>query len=48
MKNWDEFDELGHCSGKQDLQDAEYACNKLGIELRHVNYVKEYWNSVFT
>ncbi|XP_061387101.1 mitochondrial tRNA-specific 2-thiouridylase 1 [Musca vetustissima] len=48
MKNWDEFDEMGKCSGEQDLLDAEYTCNKLGIELRQVNYVKEYWNSVFT
>ncbi|XP_073828267.1 mitochondrial tRNA-specific 2-thiouridylase 1 isoform X2 [Musca autumnalis] len=48
MKNWDEFDEMGRCSGEQDLLDAEYTCNKLGIELRQVNYVKEYWNSVFT
>ncbi|XP_075154985.1 mitochondrial tRNA-specific 2-thiouridylase 1 [Haematobia irritans] len=48
MRNWDEFDESGRCSGEQDLLDAEYTCNKLGIELRKVNYVKEYWNSVFT
>ncbi|XP_023308115.2 mitochondrial tRNA-specific 2-thiouridylase 1 isoform X1 [Lucilia cuprina] len=48
MKNWDEFDEMGQCSGEQDLLDAEYTCNKLNIELRQVNYVKDYWNSVFT
>ncbi|XP_013108561.1 mitochondrial tRNA-specific 2-thiouridylase 1 isoform X1 [Stomoxys calcitrans] len=48
MRNWDEFDELGRCSGEKDLLDAEYACNKLGIELKQVNYVKQYWNSVFT
>ncbi|XP_017471411.1 PREDICTED: mitochondrial tRNA-specific 2-thiouridylase 1 [Rhagoletis zephyria] len=48
MKNWDEFDELGACSGEQDYRDAEYTCQKLGIELRVVNYVKDYWNSVFS
>ncbi|KAM7347752.1 mitochondrial tRNA-specific 2-thiouridylase 1 isoform 1-T1 [Cochliomyia hominivorax] len=48
MKNWDEFDEMGRCSGEQDLLDAEYTCNKLNIELRQVNYVKDYWTSVFT
>lgn len=48
MKNWDEFDEMGRCSGEQDLLDAEYTCNKLNIELKQVNYVKDYWNSVFT
>ncbi|XP_065363984.1 mitochondrial tRNA-specific 2-thiouridylase 1 isoform X3 [Calliphora vicina] len=39
---------MGRCSGEQDLLDAEYTCNKLNIELRQVNYVKDYWNSVFT
>lgn len=47
MKNWDEFDEMGACNGEQDYRDAEHACQKLGIELHTVNYVKEYWNSVF-
>ncbi|XP_054727340.1 mitochondrial tRNA-specific 2-thiouridylase 1 [Anastrepha obliqua] len=48
MKNWDEFDETGACSGEQDYRDAEYTCQKLNIELRVVNYVKDYWNSVFS
>ncbi|XP_018800808.1 PREDICTED: mitochondrial tRNA-specific 2-thiouridylase 1 [Bactrocera latifrons] len=48
MKNWDEFDEMGACSGEQDYRDAEYTCQKLDIELHTVNYVKEYWNSVFS
>uniref|UniRef100_A0A1A9WVN2 tRNA-5-taurinomethyluridine 2-sulfurtransferase n=1 Tax=Glossina brevipalpis TaxID=37001 RepID=A0A1A9WVN2_9MUSC len=46
MKNWDEYDETGRCSGEQDLLDAEYTCQKLGIELHQINYVKDYWNSV--
>lgn len=48
MRNWDEHDEAGRCSGEQDLKDAEWACNRLGIELRQVNYVKQYWTAVFS
>ncbi|XP_022219173.2 mitochondrial tRNA-specific 2-thiouridylase 1 [Drosophila obscura] len=48
MRNWDEHDEAGRCSGEQDLKDAEWACQRLGIELRQVNYVKEYWTAVFS
>ncbi|XP_037933571.1 mitochondrial tRNA-specific 2-thiouridylase 1 isoform X2 [Teleopsis dalmanni] len=47
MKNWDELDEAGKCSGEHDLVDAEYTCKKLNIELKRINYVKDYWNSVF-
>ncbi|KAH8387362.1 hypothetical protein KR093_006594 [Drosophila rubida] len=48
MRNWDEHDEAGYCSGEQDLKDATWACNKLQIELREVNYVKQYWTAVFS
>ncbi|XP_067636841.1 mitochondrial tRNA-specific 2-thiouridylase 1 [Eurosta solidaginis] len=48
MKNWDEFDETGICSGEQDYLHAKYTCEKLDIELHVVNYVKDYWNSVFS
>lgn len=48
MRNWDEYDEAGRCSGEQDLKDAEWACQRLGIELRQVNYVKQYWAAVFS
>ncbi|BFG00299.1 mitochondrial tRNA-specific 2-thiouridylase 1 [Drosophila madeirensis] len=48
MRNWDEHDEAGRCSGEQDLKDAEWASQRLGIELRQVNYVKEYWTAVFS
>lgn len=47
MRNWDEKDETGRCTGERDFIDAEYACKRIGIQLREVNYVKEYWNSVF-
>ncbi|XP_055912437.1 mitochondrial tRNA-specific 2-thiouridylase 1 [Eupeodes corollae] len=48
MRNWDELDETGRCSGEKDLADANYVCNKIGIDLIEVNFVKEYWNNVFT
>ncbi|KAH8289689.1 hypothetical protein KR054_009503 [Drosophila jambulina] len=48
MRNWDELDEAGRCSGEEDLKDAEWACRRLGVELRQVNYVREYWTAVFT
>ncbi|KJE91972.1 tRNA methyl transferase [Capsaspora owczarzaki ATCC 30864] len=48
MKNWDELDETGHCTGEQDMRDAALSCAALGIPFRTVNFVKEYWNDVFT
>ncbi|XP_055371654.1 mitochondrial tRNA-specific 2-thiouridylase 1 isoform X2 [Condylostylus longicornis] len=47
MKNWDQFNELGYCSGEKDLIDVQNVCKKLGIDLYEVNFVKEYWNKVF-
>lgn len=47
MRNWDEQDETGRCAGEKDFLDAEYTCKRLRIPLKEVNYVKEYWNSVF-
>jgi len=29
MRNWDELDEAGRCSGEADLKDAEWACHQL-------------------
>lgn len=47
MKNWDEIDENGQCSGEKEYADAEYVCRKLDIPLFQVNFVKDYWNNVF-
>ncbi|XP_074646045.1 mitochondrial tRNA-specific 2-thiouridylase 1-like [Tubulanus polymorphus] len=48
MRNWDGRDEFGVCSVDKDLEDAEYVCKKLDIPLHEVNFVKEYWNDVFS
>lgn len=47
MQNWDEFDELGTCSGERDWEDAQWVCSKIKIPILRVNFVKEYWNFVF-
>ncbi|CRK99759.1 CLUMA_CG013009, isoform A [Clunio marinus] len=47
MKNWDETDEKGFCSSDQEYEDALHISTKLGIPLKQINYVKEYWNEVF-
>lgn len=47
MKNWDEIDEFGKCTGEADWEDAQYVCQKLQVPLHQVNFVKQYWNEVF-
>jgi len=47
MRNWDSQDETGVCTVDQDLIHAKYAAQVLGIELREVDFSKEYWNHVF-
>ncbi|VDI60297.1 tRNA-specific 2-thiouridylase [Mytilus galloprovincialis] len=48
MKNWDIADEKGKCSSDADREDAQYVCDRLQIPLQDVNFVKEYWNEVFS
>lgn len=48
MKNWDDKEETGSCDGARDAEDAEWVCKKLQIPFQQVNFVKEYWNSVFS
>ena len=58
MRNWDSTinnDYLGNpnldnniCPQEEDYNDALSVCNKLGIPLHRVDYVKEYWDNVFT
>ena len=49
MTNWDSSDEVGigeHCSISKDKNDAREVCERLGIPLIEVDFVKEYWNLV--
>jgi len=48
MKNWDVRDEKGKCSVDADREDAEFVCKTVGIPLYEVDFVKEYWNEVFS
>ena len=57
MRNWDTSvngDILGNpnldhniCPQEQDYNDALAVCNKIGIPLHRVDFVKEYWDNVF-
>lgn len=48
MRNWDEIEESGHCTGERDAKDATAVCQALGIELEMVDYTREYFNDVFS
>lgn len=48
MKNWDETNPDGSCTADQDFQDVIKVCEKLDLPYYSVNFVKEYWDSVFT
>lgn len=58
MRNWDTSvngDILGNpdlnnqiCPQEQDYNDALAVCNKIGIPLHRIDFVKEYWDYVFT
>lgn len=58
MRNWDSLvnnDYLGNpnldnsiCPQEEDYNDAKNVCDKLGIPLHRVDFVKEYWDNVFT
>ncbi len=47
MKNWEEDDTSEHCSAAEDVKAAQAACDRIGIELRTVNFATEYWDFVF-
>jgi len=58
MRNWDASinnDIMGNptinnniCPQEQDYNDAKDVCDKLGIPLYRIDFVKEYWDYVFT
>ena len=47
MHNWDELDELGHCTGEKDQIDAMNVANMLKLPFTRVDFVREYWQLVF-
>ncbi|HKQ30947.1 MAG TPA: tRNA 2-thiouridine(34) synthase MnmA, partial [Burkholderiales bacterium] len=47
MKNWEEDDTAEHCSAAEDVKVAQAVCDKIGIDLRTVNFATEYWDNVF-
>lgn len=48
MKNWDEPDENGVCTATEDYDEVVKVCDQIGIPYYTVNFVKEYWDKVFT
>ncbi|XP_043466671.1 mitochondrial tRNA-specific 2-thiouridylase 1 isoform X1 [Leptopilina heterotoma] len=48
MQNWDIKDETGECIADKDFADADLVCKKLKIPLIRIDFVKEYWNDVFS
>lgn len=48
MKNWDEVHPDGTCTADNDYQDVIKVCEKLDIPYYSVNFVKEYWDGVFS
>ncbi len=58
MRNWDSLadgeysdaptTEEGICPQEKDYNDAKAVCDKLGIPLHRKDFIKEYWDYVFT
>lgn len=48
MKNWDEKNDEGVCTAEEDYEDVRRVCDQIGIRYYTVNFVKEYWDRVFT
>ncbi len=48
MKNWEEKDDNGNCMAEEDYKDVIAVAEQLEIPYYSVNFVKEYWDKVFT
>lgn len=48
MKNWEEKDDNGICLSEEDYKDVIAVAEQLEIPYYSVNFVKEYWDKVFT
>lgn len=47
MNNWDGDEPGGDCPAHDDMTDAKRVCDQLDIELKSVNFSREYWQRVF-
>lgn len=47
MRNWDEIEERGVCSGERDAKDARRLCAALGLPYTEVDFSREYYLDVF-
>lgn len=48
MKNWEETNPDGVCTSSVEYADVVRVCEKIDIPYYSVNFVKEYWDNVFT
>ena len=48
MKNWEEKDDNGNCMAEEDYKDVIAVAEQLDTPYYSVNFVKEYWDKVFT
>ena len=48
MKNWEEKDDNGVCTSETDWADVRGVCEKIDIPYYAVNFVKEYYDRVFS
>ena len=48
MKNWEEKDDNGVCTSETDWADVRGVCEKIDIPYYSVNFVKEYYDRVFS
>ena len=46
MKNWEDDDE--HCTSEEDAREARLVADTIGIPFYSFNFVKQYWDKVFT
>ncbi|EGC33720.1 hypothetical protein DICPUDRAFT_154197 [Dictyostelium purpureum] len=48
IKSWDDIEESGRCQGERDYKDAIAVAKYLDIPMYQADFVKDYWNRVFT
>lgn len=48
MRNWEEEDDTGTCTADEDFDYVRRVCTQLNIPYYTVNFVRQYWDRVFT